>query len=394
MVLYADAAGGLRVMKSGKGLAVWCTAAATLAVVGAVGAQERAAVGTLPDGAKVELLTLRDGSGMKAQVLTLGAALHSLEVPDRDGKYADVVLADATLAATLAKPQYFGTTVGRFANRIARGTYTLDGREYHAPANDGPNSLHGGTTGFDKVVWDVVEAGPDRVTLRHVSPAGDQGYPGTLTVTATYALEGDGRLSIEYRATSDAPTIVNLSNHAYWNLSGEGSGSAMAHELTIAAGEYTPVDDTLIPTGEFVPVAGTVFDFRTPKAIGRDLRDGSEPQLLRGRGYDHNWVVSRAPASQPREVARVHDPKSGRVMALSSAQPGLQFYSGNFLDGTTVGKGGHVYRQGDAFVLEPQLFPDTPNQPSFGSARLAPGQQYVNRMVYRFTTDTDAGKTR
>jgi aldose 1-epimerase len=380
-------------MKLGKGVAVWC-AAATFAVAGTAGAQDRTVVGALPGGAKVELLTLRDGSGMTAQVLTLGAALHALEVPDRDGKYADVVLADATLAATLAKPQYFGTTVGRFANRIARGSFTLDGRGYQAPVNDGPNSLHGGTNGFDKVVWEVVDSAPDRVALRHVSPAGDQGYPGTLTVTATYALEGDGRLAIEYRATTDAPTLVNLSNHAYWNLSGEGSGSAMEHELTIAAEEYTPVDDTLIPTGQFAKVAGTVFDFRTPKAIGRDLRDGSEPQLLRGRGYDHNWVVSRAPASGLREVARVHDPESGRVMTLSSAQPGLQFYSGNFLDGTTVGKSGRVYRQGDAFVLEPQLFPDTPNQPSFGSARLAPGQQYVNRMEYRFTTDKDAGKTR
>lgn len=373
-------------------MAVWCAAAATLAVAGTACAQERAAVGALPDGTKVELLTLRDGSGMTAQVSTLGASLHSLEVPDRDGRYADVVLADRTLAATLAKPQYFGTTVGRVANRIARGKFTLDGREYQAPLNDGPNSLHGGTAGFDKVVWQVVDSAPDRVALRHVSPAGDQGYPGTLTVTATYALEGDGRLVIEYRATTDAPTLVNLSNHAYWNLSGEGSGSAMEHELTIVADEYTPVDETLIPTGQFVPVAGTVFDFRKPKAIGRDLRDGSEPQLLRGRGYDHNWVVSRAPAGAPREVARVRDPGSGRVMTLSSAQPGLQFYSGNFLDGTTVGKSGRIYRQGDAFVLEPQLFPDTPNRPSFGSARLAPGQQYVNRMVYRFTTDPGTGK--
>lgn len=379
-------------MKSGKRMAVWCVAAATFAGAGTACAQDRVAIGALPGGTKVELLTLRDGSGMTAQVSTLGAALHSLEAPDRDGKYADVVLADHALAATLAKPQYFGTTVGRFANRIARGRFTLDGRAYQAPVNDGPNSLHGGTAGFDKVVWEVVDSAPDHVALRYVSPAGDQGYPGTLTVTATYALEGDGRLAIEYRASTDEPTLVNLSNHAYWNLSGEGSGTTMAHELTIAADEYTPVDETLIPTGQFVPVAGTVFDFRNPKAIGRDLRDGSEPQLLRGRGYDHNWVVSRAPAGELREVARVRDPGSGRVMTLSSAQPGLQFYSGNFLDGTTVGKSGRVYRQGDAFVLEPQLFPDTPNRPSFGSARLAPGQQYVNRMVYRFTTDQGAGR--
>lgn len=381
-------------MLLGKGMAVGCMGALALAVAASAGAQQRTVVDTLPDGTKVESILLRDGSGMQARVLTLGAALHSLEVPDRDGKYADVVLGDATLQATLAKPQYFGTVVGRFANRIARGRFTLDGREYSVPTNDGPNSLHGGTRGFDKVVWDVVEAKPDRATLRHVSADGDQGYPGTLTVTATYALEGDGRLAIEYRASTDALTIVNLSNHAYWNLSGEGSGTAMDHELMIAADAYTPVDATLIPTGEFRLVAGTVFDFRTPKPIGRDLRTGSEPQLLHGRGYDHNWVISREPAKEAREVARVHDPRSGRVMSLVSAQPGLQFYSGNFLDGTTVGKSGRVYRQGDAIALEPQLFPDTPNQPAFGSARLAPGQQYVNRMVYRFSTDKDASSTR
>lgn len=378
-------------MGLGKGIAAGCIGALALAVAGTAGAQQRTVIGTLPDGTKVESLKL-EGAGIRASILTLGAALHSLEVPDRDGKYADIVLGDATLEATLAKPQYFGTIVGRFANRIAKGKFTLDGREYSVPTNDGPNTLHGGTRGFDKVVWDVVEAKPDRVTLRYVSPDGDQGYPGTLTVTATYALEANA-LAIEYRATTDAPTLVNLSNHAYWNLSGEGSGTAMDHELMIAADEYSPVDATLIPTGEFRKVEGGVFDFRKPKAIGRDLRTGAEPQLLAGRGYDHNWVISRAPVKQPREVARVHDPKSGRVLSLSSTQPGLQFYSGNFLDGTTVGKSGRVYRQGDAIALEPQLFPDTPNQPAFGSARLAPGQTYVNRMVYRFSTDQDAQRT-
>lgn len=367
----------------------WCAGAAAFmaAFIATGAAQERTVLGTIPDGAKVETITLSDGSGMQARVLTLGAALYSLTAPDRDDKFADIVLADPTLEATLAKPQYFGTTVGRFANRIAKGKFTLDGRAYSVPTNDGPNSLHGGTRGFDKVVWDVVEATPSKVTLKHVSPDGDQGYPGKLTVTVTYALEGAGQLAIEYRATTDAPTIVNLSNHAYWNLAGEGSGSVMDHELTILADAFTPVEDTLIPTGEIKSVAGTVFDFRKPKPIGRDIRNGAELQLLRGRGYDHNWVVDRKPAKQLREVARVHDPKSGRVLTLSSTQPGLQFYSGNFLDGTTVGKAGGVYRQGDAFVLEPQLFPDTPNQPDFGSARLAPDQQYVNRMVYRFTTD-------
>ncbi|GAB3055749.1 aldose epimerase family protein [Stenotrophomonas tumulicola] len=374
-------------MQAGKGKIAGCLGALALSVVGTSVAQQREVVGALADGTQVESILLRDSNGMQARVLTLGAALHSLDVPDRDGKLADVVLGDATLQATLANPQYFGTVVGRFANRIARGRFTLDGRDYSVPTNDGPNSLHGGSRGFDKVVWEVVEATPDRTTLRHVSPDGDQGFPGTLTVTATYALEGDGRLAIEYSATTDAPTIVNLSNHTYWNLSGEGSGTAMDHELMIAADSYTPVDATLIPTGVFEPVTGTAFDFRRAKPIGRDLRRGDEPQLLHGHGYDHNWVISRAASREPREVARVYDPHSGRVMSLSSTQPGLQFYSGNFLDGSTVGKGGHVYRQGDAIALEPQLFPDTPNQPAFGSARLAPGQKYVNRMVYRFSTE-------
>ncbi|HEL4257360.1 TPA: galactose mutarotase [Stenotrophomonas maltophilia] len=374
-------------MRAGKGKTAGLIGVLALSAVGAGQAQERAVVGRTADGTVVESILLRDGTGMQATVLTLGAALHSLEVPDREGAYADVLLGDATLKATLDNPQYFGTIVGRFANRIAKGRFTLDGRTYQVPVNNGPNSLHGGTRGFDKVVWKIVDAAADHATLQHVSPDGDQGYPGTLTVTATYALKGNGRLEVEYRATTDAPTIVNLSNHAYWNLSGEGSGSAMDHELTIPASAYTPVDASLIPTGVLQPVQGTAFDFRTAKPIGRDLRQGNEPQLLHGRGYDHNWVISRSPTREPREVARVHDPRSGRVMTVLSTQPGLQFYSGNFLDGSTVGKSGRVYRQGDAIALEPQLFPDTPNQPSFGSARLAPGETYVNRIVYDFSTD-------
>lgn len=377
-------------MLAGKGKTAGLIGAMALAAASAAHGQARTVLGTTADGTRVESIQLRDGSGMQATVLTLGAALHSLQVPDRDGAYADVLLADGTLQATLDKPQYFGATVGRFANRIAAGRFSLDGHTYQVPTNDGPNSLHGGSRGFDKVVWDVVEAKADHVTLRHVSADGEQGFPGTLTVTATYTLQGNGRLLVEYRATTDAPTIVNLSNHAYWNLSGEGSGTAMDHELTIPASTYTPVDATLIPTGVLQPVEGTAFDFRTAKPIGRDLRRGDEPQLLHGHGYDHNWVISRSPSKELREVARVHDPRSGRVMTLLSTQPGLQFYSGNFLDGSTVGKRGSVYRQGDAIALEPQLFPDTPNQPAFGSARLDPGQTYLNRIVYQFSTDRDA----
>ena len=266
----------------------------------------------------------------------------------------------------------------------------LDGKTYQLPVNDGPNSLHGGTRGFDKVLWTVDKVSHDggkaSVRLSYVSPDGDMGYPGKLSVSATYTLDDTDQLSIEYHATTDRPTIVNLSNHTYWNLAGEGSGSVMDQRLTIAADAYLPIDASSIPTGELRQVAGTPFDFRHAKPIGHDIRT-ADPQLLNGRGYDHNWVISRAPVAAPRLVARVEDPQSGRVLTLDSDQPGLQFYSGNFLDGTTVGTGGHVYRQGDAFVLEPQLYPDTPNQPAFGSARLDPGHEYRNRIVYRFTTE-------
>jgi len=350
----------------------------------------RSTFGALPDGSKVEAVTLSNDHGVTARVITLGASLQSLMLPDRAGKSADVVLAYPDVKDYLDKPQYFGATVGRFANRIARGKFTLDGKQYQLPINDGPNSLHGGSKGFDKVNWAVTKVAKSpqpSVTMQYISPDGDQGYPGKLTVTATYTLTDSDELSIDYRATTDQPTIVNISNHTYWNLGGEGSGSVMDDVLTIPADHFTPVDPTLIPTGEIRPVAGTDFDFRQGKPIGRDIRDGKEPQLLGGHGYDMNWVISRKQADKPRLVARVQDPHSGRELSLMSAQPGLQFYSGNFLDGTSVGKAGRVYRQGDAFVLEPQMFPDTPNQPSFGSARLAPGQTYRNLIIYRFTVD-------
>ncbi|MFK2878365.1 aldose epimerase family protein [Rhodanobacter hydrolyticus] len=355
----------------------------------------RATFGTLPDGRKVEVLTLDDGHGFTARVISLGASLQSLMLPDRHGKLADVVLAYPDLHDYLAKPQYFGATVGRFANRIAKGRFTLDGKSYQLTINDGPNSLHGGTKGFDKVVWQVVKVvkSPEpSVTLQYVSPDGDQGYPGRLTATATYTLKAGHELDIDYSATTDKPTIVNLSNHTYWNLGGEGSGSVYGDIVTIPGDSITPVDDTLIPTGEFRAVAGTDYDFRQGKPIGRDIRDGKEPQLLLGHGYDMNWVISRTEAPAPRRVAKVEDPHSGRVLELYSTQPGLQFYSGNFLDGTSLGKSGRIYRQGDAFVLEPQRFPDTPNHPDFGPARLAPGQIYRNRIVYRFSVDGGAAR--
>jgi aldose 1-epimerase len=354
------------------------------------GEAKRSTFGTLADGRAVPAVTLTNGHGVSATVIGYGASLQSLVMPGRDGTRADVVLGYSSMADYLAKPQFFGATVGRFANRIAGGRYTLDGKSYQAPVNNGPNSLHGGTQGFDKVLWDVVsvKSGPTAsVTLRYVSRDGDQGYPGTVTVDATYSLSENNALTIEYRATTDRATIVNVTNHTYWNLSGEGSANgAMGHLVTIPAETYLPTDATSIPTGEFKPVAGTVFDFRTPHAVGDRVRDASDEQIVFGRGYDHNWVIGRQVTADEHLMARVSDPASGRGFELWSNQPGLQFYSGNFIDATSFGKARKIYRGGDAIVMEPQIFPDTPNQPAFGSARLAPGQTYRNVMTYRLTT--------
>ena len=350
---------------------------------------KRGDFGTLPDGGKVEAITLSNHKGTSATIITYGASLQALITADRDGKPADIALGYATLQDYLDKPQYFGATVGRFANRIAKGQYSIDGQAYQAPVNNGANSLHGGTKGFDKVSWTVVavkSGDTASVEMDYVSPDGDMGYPGTLTVHATYALDEANQLTITYTATTDKTTIVNITNHAYWNLAGEGAARSINDDLlTLNADAYLPTDSGAIPTGEIRPVAGTDFDFRTPTAIGARVRDASDQQLVFGRGYDHNWVVSKTAASAPRVVAVVTDPISGRTLTLSSAQPGVQFYSGNFLDGTSSGKSGHIYREGDAFVLEPQIFPDTPNQPAFGSALLHPGATYSNTLIYRFS---------
>ncbi len=345
--------------------------------------------GAMPDGTQVEAITLSSPQGDSVTIITLGASVQSMMVKGRGGRLADVALGYPDLQGYLTKPNYFGATVGRVANRIAKGRFMLDGRPYQTPVNDGPNALHGGTKGFDKVVWQVVSVGSGRtahVTLRYVSPDGDQGYPGTLTATATYALDARGDLTVDYIAVTDRPTVVNISNHTYWNLAGEGAErGALGELLTIPADEFTPVDETLIPTGEFRKVAGTVFDFRKATPIGQRVRDAGDAQIRFGRGYDHNWVVSRTAAAAPRLLARVEDPQSGRVMEILSRAPGIQFYSGNFLDATIVGKSGKAYREGDAIVLEPQMFPDTPNRPEFGSVRLDPGRTYENKMLFRFS---------
>ena len=342
--------------------------------------------GMLPDSGAVESITLKNHKGVSATVITYGASLQALTTPDRKGKGADIALGYADLGHYLSQPQYFGATVGRFANRIARGQYSIDGAAFQAPVNNGVNSLHGGTKGFDKVNWSVVRVTDTSVELEYVSPDGDMGYPGQMTVDATYSLNENNELSIVYTAKTTKTTIVNITNHAYWNLAGEGSERPVYDQrLTLLADAYLPTDAGAIPTGEVRKVAGTVFDFRKPTPIGARVRDASDTQIVYGRGYDHNWVASRTRAPKPRLMAVVEDPVSGRKLELLSDQPGIQFYSGNFLDGTSAGKSGHIYREGDAFVLEPQIFPDTPNQPAFGSALLHPGETYSNTLIYRFS---------
>lgn len=370
------------------GLIAGFTVAAQPASAGEVA---RSSFGEMADGTKVEAVSLSNGNGVSATIITYGAAIQSLNVPDAKGAVADVVLGHATLAEYRDKRQFMGASVGRVANRIARARFVLDGRAYAVSANDGPNALHGGAEGFDRMVWTIVAtrsgAGFAEVELRYLSPDGDQGFPGNVTATVRYRLGDDNSLRIDYGATADRPTVVSLSNHAYWNLAGEGApAGALGMMLEIPAATYLPVDATLIPMGEMRPVEGTVFDFRKPTVIGERVRTASDEQIRIGRGYDHNWIVTPKITSREHLMARVTDPGSGRRMELWSAQPGLQFYSGNFLDGTTRGKSGQLYRQGDAIVLEPQAFPDTVNQLRFGSVRLAPGRAYRNTMVYRFST--------
>lgn len=353
---------------------------------------DRKPFGMLADDRTVEQLTLTNSQGLKAQILSHGATLQSLWAPDANGTLADIVLGYADLDSYLNKPEYLGSSIGRIANRIAKGTFTLDGRTYKTVRNEGEHTLHGGAQGFDKVLWKVLatnRSDPASVTLEYVSPDGDQGFPGTLTTNVTYALNEQNELHIDYRATTDKLTVVNLTHHALWNLAGEGSEhGALNQWLMIPADRYTPVDATLIPTGELQKVEGTVFDFREPKPIIRDVRDSRDAQITAGRGFDHNWVIADRPSAEPRLLARAEDRASGRVLEVLSNQPGLQFYSGNFFNGTRAGKSGRLHRQGDGFALEPQAFPDAVNQPAFGSVRLAPGEEYRNQIIYRLSRRT------
>lgn len=344
-------------------------------------------LGHLPTGEPVVAVTLANREGMRVQLMSYGASIQSVVLPDRDGRSVEVTYGHADLQTYLDHPQYAGATVGRVANRIAAARFALDGRTYHLAANDGANALHGGMSGFDKANWTITHLGEGGVTFGYISKDGEEGFPGTLRVAATYRLEAGNRLSVAYVATADAPTLVNLSNHVYWNLAGAGSGrSAMEHRLSIDAEAYLPVTPDLIPTGERRPVAQGPFDFRRPAVIGDRVRDGSDEQLRHGRGFDHNWVLDACPPERVRPVARLEDPLSGRTMVLETNQIGLQFYSGNFFDGTVVGHCGKVARMGDFIALEPQAFPDSANQPGFGSIRLGPGDTYRNVIGWTFDT--------
>ncbi|HXS20090.1 MAG TPA: aldose epimerase family protein [Steroidobacteraceae bacterium] len=367
--------------------ALCVSALAAISDAGAAQAR-RAAFGALADGTRIEAVDLTSRSGIRARIITLGARIQSLYTPDRNGKLSDIVLGFATPQQYFDDGNYFGATVGRFANRIGKGRFTLDGHTYQVAINDHGNSLHGGTPGFDKRVWkiDSTHSGSSAsVEMSYLSPDGEEGYPGTMRVTATYTLSDAGDLRIDYRATTDKPTIVNLSGHSYFNLaSSPGDFSTMPDLLQINASRFTPVDDTLIPTGAIATVAGTPLDFRKPTPIGLRIRDGKDMQIRYCKGYDMNFVLDGRPGTL-RLAARVEDPRSGRVLEVYTTAPGVQFYSGNFLSGAFVGKHGIVYRQGDAVVLEPQDFPDAPNHANFPSATLNPGATYHNVIAYRFS---------
>jgi len=375
--------------------------AAALAILapGAAQAAEasRGVFDHLPDGTAVPCVTLTNSHGVSARVVAWGAMLQSLIMPDRHGTRTDVLLSYPTMAGYLAQPQDFGATVGRYANRIAGASFTLDGHVYSLPKNDGANTLHGGPDGFSAQLWTLssTKSGPvAEATFTRVSPDGEEGFPGNLQVSVTYALDENGVLGIRYTATTDKPTVINLTNHSYFNLAGiSAGGEALDQQLTVAADTYLPAGPGLIPTGEVRSVAGTPFDFRTPHRVGERVRDAVDPQIALAHGYDQNFVLRGGVTAKPRFAARLVDPVSGRVMELWTTEPGVQLYSGNGLDGHVLGVGQVLYRQGDGVALEPQHYPNSPNMPAFPSTRLDPGQTYRQVSVFKLSV-MGAGQVR
>ena len=346
----------------------------------------RAPFGTLPDGTPVELFTLTNVKGVEVRAMTYGGIIVSLKVPDRQGRLDDVVLGyDNVDGYVRNNSPYFGAIIGRYGNRIGKARFVLDGQTYTLAANNGPNHLHGGLKGFDKVAWQGEPVKVDdgvAVAFTRTSPDGEEGYPGALTVRVTYTLTNANELKVDYHATTDRPTVVNLTQHSYFNLAGQGARDILEHQMQIDADRYTPVDATLIPTGELAPVEGTPFDFRQPVAIGARIAD-AHPQIKSGLGYDHNFVLTRSSAGLS-HAARVVEPSTGRTLDVATTEPGIQFYSGNFLDGSITGKAGRGYQKRYGFCLETQHYPDSPNKPAFPTTTLRPGEEYRSQTVFTF----------
>ena len=369
--------------------AVLMTTLATSGATGKSGTTAKTSWGKTPDGEEVDLYTLTNKNGVEVAISTYGGAVVSLKVPDRNGKLADVVLGYDSLDGYVNDKSYFGAIIGRYGNRIGHARFTLDGKTYTLAKNNGENSLHGGIKGFNKAVWTAKETpSPDgqALELTYLSKDGEEGFPGNLHVRVIYTLTDSNELKIGYSATTDKKTVVNLTNHSYFNLAGAGSGDILGHILMIEADKFTPVDSWLIPTGELRDVAGTPFDFRKPTAIGARINADDE-QIKLGGGYDHNFVLRRNPGDPISLAARVMEPKTGRVLEVWTDQPGVQFYTGNFLDGSAKGKRGLAYTKRSAFCLETQHFPDSPNQPKFPSVVLSPGERYHTTTIYKFSTE-------
>ena len=375
------------------GIVSMLTLCAAITLLGGIDDRGKATVskenfGKTPEGQVVEIYTLTNANGVEARITTYGAIVVSLKTPDRDGKLEDIVLGFDTLDGYLKGHPYFGAIIGRFGNRIGKAKFTLNGTEYKLAANNGENTLHGGLKGFDKVVWKAKPAthkDSTELELTYLSKDGEEGFPGNLSVKVVYTLSNNDELKIDYSATTDKDTVINMSSHSYFNLAGQGNGEILSHQVLINADRFTPVDSGLIPTGELRSVKGTPFDFTQATAIGSRVNQDEE-QLKLGGGYDHNWVVN-GKAGSMRLAARVVEPTTGRVMEVSTTEPGVQFYIGNFLDGTLTGKGGKVYKRRYGFCLETQHFPDSPNKPDFPSTVLKKGERYQTTTVFKFSTD-------